>query len=205
AGTHLAWTGGAGSAYQVRRAIGANGTFSSLATVAGTTFDDSDLIVGLSYAYQVVELDPSLIVTNTRTITATLTPPTVVSSAGGSASSTGGGASVTFAPGTFTGGAAVSVVETSPVLPSGIVASSKAPNPAEAATVTFTITSGPGGFSGGVNTCLTDATGACSVTLHSDHTGTTNISAAVTNANGASTPGPASVTFNAHTFDLAAQ
>src|SRR5439155_20923374 len=122
AGTHLAWTGGAGSAYQVRRAIGANGTFSSLATVAGTTFDDSDLIVGLTYAYQVVELDQSLIVTNTRTITATLTPPTVASSAAGSASSTGGGASVTFAPGTFTVGAAVSVVETSPALPTVMVA-----------------------------------------------------------------------------------
>ncbi|HMC69930.1 MAG TPA: calcium-binding protein, partial [Mycobacteriales bacterium] len=313
AGTHLAWTGGAGSAYQVRRAVGANGRFSSLATVAGTTFDDTNLIVGLSYAYQVVELDVRLIITNTRTITATLTPPTVVSSAGGSASSTSGHASVSFAPGTFSVGAAVSVLEINPILPTGIVASSKAydlsaidtatggaiatfgihpvltihynpngltptsifylapdgtavavpsvidrvnhtisaeiqhfspytagsvvsvsvtpgapsvdapgdnsltasvhfippdskaPDPAEAATVTFTITSGPGGFSGGVNTCLTDATGACAVTLHSDHAGTTNITAAVTNADGASTPGPATVTFTAHTFDVTAQ
>ncbi len=122
AGAQLAWTGGAGSEYQVRRAVGANGTFSSLATLAGTTFDDANLIVGLTYAYQVVELDPSVMVTNTRTISATLTPPTVVTSSGGSAASGDGAATLTFAPGTVAGGLAVSVANKPAAVPAGIVA-----------------------------------------------------------------------------------
>ena len=137
AGAHLAWTGGAGSAYQVRRAVGANGTFSSLATLAGSSFDDSNLIVGLTYAYQVVELDPSVILTNLRTITATLSPPstvtpdgvtgtTVVTASGGIATSGDGAASVIFAPGSVSSGVAISVAPQTISMPSGIFAVSPA-------------------------------------------------------------------------------
>src|SRR5207248_4193021 len=126
AGAHLTWTGGAGTAYQVRRAIGADGIFSSLATLAGTEFDDSNLIVGLTYAYQVAALDPAGMVTNARTITATLSPPTVVTAAGGSAVSSDGSATVAFAPGSVTGGLAVSVAPSTAVLPAGFVGASQA-------------------------------------------------------------------------------
>ncbi|HEX9338915.1 MAG TPA: hypothetical protein VF892_23650, partial [Pseudonocardiaceae bacterium] len=316
AGAHLAWTGGAGPVFQVRRAVGANGRFSSLATVAGAAFDDTDLILGLTYAYQVVDLE-SLNVTNTRTITATLTPPTVITSGGGTAASTTGGAAVSFAAGAFSGAAAVSVLENMAARPAGLVTASKvyslsaidtatgdsissfaiqptltlhydpagltpssifyiapdgsvsavpsvidpvnhtisaqlshfsdytsgnvvtvsvspasasldapdddlltatvnfkapdpqAPDPAKGAMVTFSITSGPGGFSGNVNTCVTDINGQCSVTLHSDHAGnpsaTTDISAAVLDADSKSDAGTTSVTWTAHTFDKTAQ
>ena len=56
----LSWARVAGaSSYEISRSTGGAGSFEDLGAVAGNTFDDYDLPVGTSYAYQVQALDSS--------------------------------------------------------------------------------------------------------------------------------------------------
>jgi hypothetical protein len=54
------------------------------------------------------------------------------------------------------------------------------PVPAEGETVTFAMTSGTAEFVGGVNTCVTDALGQCSVSIIDDTAGLNSVDASVT-------------------------
>ena len=59
-GVHLAWTGAAGSSFQVRRATASSSVFTTLALVNGSHFVDHTAIPGLTYAYQVIRLQPAI-------------------------------------------------------------------------------------------------------------------------------------------------
>ncbi|HET9781350.1 MAG TPA: hypothetical protein VFR33_06185, partial [Candidatus Dormibacteraeota bacterium] len=69
-GIHLTWTGAPGDVFQVRRSFGALAGFVSLASTTSTSYDDSAVLPGSSYSYQVVRLSPALAFTAINSATA---------------------------------------------------------------------------------------------------------------------------------------
>ncbi|HEY7812348.1 MAG TPA: hypothetical protein VIC62_03875, partial [Nakamurella sp.] len=69
-GVHLAWTGAAGSSFQVRRSSGTTTQFATLAIVSGSAYTDTHAIPGHGYTYQVVRLQPSLSFSGTAHVVA---------------------------------------------------------------------------------------------------------------------------------------